>query len=271
MDLRAVFLFLISFNVFAINIDESLSGSWFDQNNPGQGINIEVLSEQRILVYWYTYLNGQPHWFSGLGQYDKDNETAEMELLQYEGGQFGINHDSKLVSNKTFGTLSLTFSSCDTADMKYQANSELGSGTIQLNRLTSIPGLPCTTPTTPFNNSAVELNDLKFEPGTCLLDNNRLTCEFSVTSLNGNTQARLFNGGGITDDGVTYRVKSTSFGSGIFASDETLTEDIPVTGSITYDEIPASTRMVDLLKIRFKKADITFDVDFFDVVIVNQN
>lgn len=266
----ALLLLLIqSLSVFATNIDESMTGSWFDQTNPGQGLNIEVLSENKILVYWYTYDNGRPIWLTGLGNYQGD--TAEIELSQFEGGQFGVSHKSDLVTSKIFGTLSISFDSCNTGVMTYSSTEGLGNGSINLNRLTSVPGIPCTTPVTPFNQNAIDKNGLRFDPGTCRLQGNLLTCEFTVTSLNADAKVRLFGGGGITNDGITYRVKSTHLGSGVFASSESLTEGIPVTGTITYDGIPESTRMVDLIKIRFQKSDNLFDIDFFDAIIVNEN
>lgn len=262
-------LMIFSINVSAINIDESMTGSWFDENNTGQGINIEVLTNNRLLIYWYTYKNGQPFWLTGVGDIQED--SVEIELSQFDGGRFGVNHESNLVSSTVFGSLSISFDSCNTGIITYNSIQEFGSGSINLNRLTSIPGIPCTTPTTPFNQNIVDSNGLRFQPGTCSLLGNLLTCEFSITSLDNDTQGRLFSGGGITDNGISYRVKSTKFGSGIFATDQTLTKGIPVNGTITFDEIPSSKRMIDLLKIRFRKEDTLFDVDFFDVVIVNQN
>ncbi len=264
-----IFLLIQSFTVFATDIDESMTGSWYEQANSGQGINIEVLSDNKILVYWYTYHQGRPLWLTGLGTYQ--GNTAEIELSQFEGSQFGVNHRSNLVTSNVFGTLSISFNACDTGVMTYSSTQDFGSGSINLNRLTSIAGIPCTTPTTPFNQNYIDKNGLRFQPGTCRLRGNLLTCEFSVTSLESDAQVRLFGGGGITNDGITYRVKSTRLGSGVFAANESLTKGIPVNATITYDGIPTSTRMVDLLKIRFQKSDLQFDVDFFDAVIVNQN
>lgn len=146
---KVVFLFLISLNVFAFDINESMTGSWFDQSNSGQGITLEVLSGNRILVYWYTYDNGQPLWLTGVGTYS--GVTAEIELSQFNGSDFGVNHNGDSVSSKVFGSLTITFDSCDTGSMTYNSIQGFGSGTINLNRLTSVSGIPCTDPATPFS------------------------------------------------------------------------------------------------------------------------
>lgn len=44
----------------AVAFDECLAGSWYEEN--GEGINIEVLSDERTVGYWYGYSRGQ---FSG--------------------------------------------------------------------------------------------------------------------------------------------------------------------------------------------------------------
>ena len=48
-------LLLVTFNVSAIDIKPSLSGSWYNPDQDGHGLSIEVLDENRTLVYWYVY------------------------------------------------------------------------------------------------------------------------------------------------------------------------------------------------------------------------
>ena len=53
-------LLLLSGSVFAL--DSCITGSWFDPERDGEGINIEVL-EDKTLVYFYTYRNQKQVWF----------------------------------------------------------------------------------------------------------------------------------------------------------------------------------------------------------------
>ncbi len=178
MIIKIVILFLISLNSYAFEIEKSISGSWFDQENSGQGVNIEILSGNRILVYWYAYDQGNPLWLTGVGNYQ--NNTSEIELSSFDGSNFGINHDKSLISSKVFGSLTLTFDSCNTGQMTYNSIQGLGSGTINLNRLTEIDGLPCITTdiATETPVSAISCNN--FAAGTPFCDEGVLpTCSFT--------------------------------------------------------------------------------------------
>ncbi len=138
----------------ALTITPGMTGSWFDDTNPGQGINVEVLSGNRFLVYWYSYDNGEPIWLTGVGTYSGKTATVE-QLETFRGSQFGVNHDQNLVERSTFGSLTVTFRDCNSGTMTYNSVSGLGSGTINLNRLTAIPGLSCTNPAASNQNVAL--------------------------------------------------------------------------------------------------------------------
>jgi len=46
-----------------------LSGSWFDPTHSGEGYVLEVLIDQRVLVYWFSYdTQGNRRWFFGTGE-----------------------------------------------------------------------------------------------------------------------------------------------------------------------------------------------------------
>lgn len=139
--LKKIFLiFLLSFNVAALDITPAMTGSWFEEGNPGQGLNLEILGNNRFIVYWYTYDQGLPLWLVGAGTY-KGN-TATARLGQFRGNAFGTQFDHNTVINRTFGSISLTFDSCNTARVSYES-AQAGSGVIPLIRLTGIPGLSC--------------------------------------------------------------------------------------------------------------------------------
>jgi hypothetical protein len=150
--IKVVILLLISLSANAFDIEKSITGSWFDQENPGQGINIEILSGNRTLVYWYAYDQGKPLWLTGTGTYQGD--TSVVELSSFDGSNFGVDHDQNLVSSQDFGSITLTFDSCNTGKMTYDSIQGLGSGTINLNRLTEIEGLPCATTEPPVSASS---------------------------------------------------------------------------------------------------------------------
>lgn len=276
---KIVILLLISMNTYAIDIDTSMTGSWFDQGNPGQGINVEILSGNRILVYWYAYDQGNPLWLTGVGTYQ--GEKAEIELSQFDGSNFGTDHDQNLVVSSVFGSLSITFDTCTAGTMTYASVQGLGNGSININRLTEIPGLPCgatttPTPTTPFSQNIIDTNGLRITPMTCSLLSDTLTCEFSVTSLEEDADVSLTIGSKVNINGIVHDSDRVTLGTdtGGFASSRanaSLTKGIPVIGNIRIDGIPSSTQILTLLKLSFEKDRVSFDIDYFDAIVVNQN
>ncbi len=279
MTRKFILLFFISFNVFAFDIDETMTGSWFDQNNSGQGINIEVLSGNRMLVYWYAYDNGQPLWLTGVGSYSGD--TAEIELSQFDGSEFGVNHNVSLVSSKVFGSLTITIDSCDSGSMTYNSIQGMGSGSINLNRLTNVLGIQCTTPSTPtmpFSQNTIDLNGLRFSPRTCDLVGDKLTCEFTVTALTEDINA-LLSPSNVNINGTVFISESVSLGSSTSSLagrtiSQLLTKGVPVIGKVIFEGIPVSTRTLNLLQLRAQNFDLFVlveNIDFFDAVVVNNN
>ena len=68
--MKLLFLFLILFSVNAYALDECYTGQWFKE--AGEGIYIEVLSEDRIVGNFFTYdQDGYQRWFVlGFGEND---------------------------------------------------------------------------------------------------------------------------------------------------------------------------------------------------------
>ena len=67
-------LFMVSGSVFAL--DECFTGSWFDPDRVGEGINVEVNKDGALTVaYFYTFdKRGRQIWYSMIGE-----ETLVME------------------------------------------------------------------------------------------------------------------------------------------------------------------------------------------------
>jgi hypothetical protein len=54
-----------------------LSGSWYDPTHSGEGYVLEVLADQRALVYWFSFDGqGQRRWFFGTGAFEDDSSGA---------------------------------------------------------------------------------------------------------------------------------------------------------------------------------------------------
>ncbi len=119
------------------------SGSWFDAEHEGEGLILEVLDEQNVLIYWFTYDNeGKQLWMIGVAQRDDTTLTADMIITS--GPIFGPDFDPETLTVTDWGTLTMNIPDCDSATAEYSSILEgYGEGVLHLERLTSLYGLNC--------------------------------------------------------------------------------------------------------------------------------
>lgn len=123
-------------------ITPAYTGTWINNAEPGHGMLIEILPDNRILAWWFTYQpNGGQAWFGGIGTYS--GNTATIEVIKAEGGRFLPNFDPASISNPVLGTMRLIFDSCTNGRVEYQFTQGYGSGSWPINRLTVAAGLSC--------------------------------------------------------------------------------------------------------------------------------
>lgn len=145
----AALLSLLNAPAFAAVIESHHSGSWFDTDRPGHGLSFEVLDDERLVIYWYTYHpDGTPMWLLSVA--DIEGDTATGDAFYYSGMAFGT-FDSGLLQRERWGTLSVTFLDCNSARLSYDSvlshgGVPFGSGQVYLDRLTFIHGLHCQPP-----------------------------------------------------------------------------------------------------------------------------
>ena len=78
----------IAFNASAIDIKPSLSGSWFNPDQNGHGLSVEVLEDNKTLIYWYVYHpDGTPMFLITVGN-NSGNRTSGETYYQ-TGMRFG--------------------------------------------------------------------------------------------------------------------------------------------------------------------------------------
>lgn len=124
---------------FAVN--SGLSALWFNPERDGEGLVLEVLSEDTALVYWFTYdEEGNPRWLINLGEID-GNEIFFPEMIVTRGGRFGPDFDPDEVERDVVGWATLSFSDCDSGEFIYEAFGQ--SQTISMTRLSQTMGAGC--------------------------------------------------------------------------------------------------------------------------------
>ena len=116
------------------------SGSWYNRDQDGHGLNIEVIDKQRTIAYWYTYnFSGSPTWFLFDGV-NVDNRV-EATVYIFDSMFWGL-FDPVSLNRQEIGSAIIEFSNCDNARLAYSMG-YFGEGEIPLERLTYIAGMEC--------------------------------------------------------------------------------------------------------------------------------
>lgn len=134
------------------NIRPSWSGTWYDADQPGHGISVEVLDDERTIFYWYTYdSDGNPFWLLAQGV----NEPYLFEFIPivrveatayYHDGMVFGEFDPATSNQQEWGTIILEFPywECNGARMEWHPTMEgFTQGAVWFERLTSLSGLDC--------------------------------------------------------------------------------------------------------------------------------
>lgn len=140
--LTAALLSLVISDVDAqsIQINEGLSGAWFNPETSGQGILFDIVpGEDLVFMAWFTFETstsgakiGPPEvrWLTAQGGIN--GNVAELTVFNSTGGVF---NDPATVSTDPVGTASVEFSSCTEATFEFDLPDDGESGEIDLIRL----------------------------------------------------------------------------------------------------------------------------------------
>jgi hypothetical protein len=120
-----------------------LSGSWFDPSHAGEGYTLELLTDSRALIYWFSFdTGGHRRWFFGLGDI-ANGKFLFNDMLTTSGGTFGESFDPSAVEELPWGSLSLDIQ-CDGGTASFMPEEAgFSSGSLNLVRLTALDGLDC--------------------------------------------------------------------------------------------------------------------------------
>ena len=131
---------------------DDFSGQWFDANQSGHGLVIDVLPPQsdntRIMnVIWFVYLNGQPTWLLGAAVpkagTGSDSGKVIVQMSQvgiYQGRSFPLGQTN--ASATLWGSLTLTFTDANTGIMNWTSSYPgFNSGTMAITHFLPV-GVP---------------------------------------------------------------------------------------------------------------------------------
>lgn len=131
-------------------VSAGFSGSWFDSSNSGHGFTLQVLEptepseSDRLYAIWNVYDNlGDQAWVFGVGEIE--GNRVEMDAFISENGDFPPSFSGVGPDVLSWGQLSFEFASCSSGEVTFDTDFSgfSTSGTVPLERLTSIKGRSC--------------------------------------------------------------------------------------------------------------------------------
>lgn len=127
-----------------VAIQNHHSGLWFNPDQSGHGLSLDVLENNLIVATWYTFDNsGNQLWLVGLGPYS--DGLAQLDVTITEQGMFPPNFNTDDVITSSWGKFELQFSDCHSLNFSWfpDEGSAYTSGTLAMTRLTTNAGLSC--------------------------------------------------------------------------------------------------------------------------------
>jgi len=135
----------INLDDFDTGMPACTSGSWYDPEQSGHGVQLQVASvgdQRRLLATWYAYHNGEQVWLSGNGAIT--GNVAEVALVSSKGGHFPPAFDPGEVVHQPWGTARFERLDAQRMRLSWQATAEgFDDGELLLQRLTSPFTAPC--------------------------------------------------------------------------------------------------------------------------------
>ncbi|MGJ8664198.1 MAG: hypothetical protein ACSHWU_11125, partial [Marinicella sp.] len=152
MKTTSILLLLLFFFYFSpvkaqdYQVQQAHTGAWFNLDESGHGIMLEVFNDDLALIWWFTFdPDGNRTWFGGVGGIDGD--TITIDANQVSGGAFPPHFDASNVSQIPWGQIIFRVDTCGQGLLKWiPVIDGYTAGELVVNKLTSIEQLICVEP-----------------------------------------------------------------------------------------------------------------------------
>jgi plastocyanin len=127
-----------------VPITAGFTGAWYNHDQSGHGILLEILPDNRALAYWFAYNpdGTQQAWFGGDGSVANDTITISADMGA--GGRWVPNFDPSQFVLNHWGTFTFTFTDCNHGRVDFvSVLPDYGTNHMDLDRLTQPAGLTC--------------------------------------------------------------------------------------------------------------------------------
>lgn len=137
-----ILLFPFFFSLAHADIRPEHSGAWYNPDQAGHGLSIQVLDDERSIAFWFAYtLDGAPMFLVIDGVNDGHTVTGPA---YYQEGMIWRQFDPATLKSEVWGEISIEFLGCNSAVLTWSSSAVgYGDGQIELERLTYLAGLKC--------------------------------------------------------------------------------------------------------------------------------
>lgn len=147
MKIIFTIILLFFWSSISAEIRPEYSGTWYNHDQRGHGLSLEVLDAERSVGFWYLYdMAGEPFWLLLDGV--NTGNRIEMTAYHFSGMVMG-EWDPATNSGTEYGEVIVEFTDCNNATLNAYT-SEWGTlmDSVPLQRLSHIAGLECHGPET---------------------------------------------------------------------------------------------------------------------------
>lgn len=127
-------------------LDGYMSGNWYDPARSGQGLQLEFTDQNNtVLAVWFVFgPDGGQNWIYAQGTYDSTKTTVTLPAVIMTGTRFPPLFKSSDVQSTPWGSMTLAFADCNHGTLTWTSTLPgYGTGSMSLNRLTTIRGTKC--------------------------------------------------------------------------------------------------------------------------------
>lgn len=112
-------------------LQSAMSGTYYTASRSGEGVLVDFgrLGETPVVFFsWYTYDGGRQQWLVGSSTYSPNDTAVVVDLVSTRGTSFGSRFVAENVVRVPWGSVSLSFPTCDTLALSYRkADGEMGT------------------------------------------------------------------------------------------------------------------------------------------------
>lgn len=128
------------------SIGPGITGTWVSTDHPqGSGFGLEVLDGNLFVIEWYAFgRDGGQMYVGGIGPITGNTATIDVFQTVGPGARFFPHFVDAQAHAQKWGTVTATFNDCNSGQISWVSlQSEFGSGSVAITRLTQPAGLSC--------------------------------------------------------------------------------------------------------------------------------